>query len=302
MAAGWRWWRSVWVVLALAAAGLAMAAGPVPDAATAAAFEPIAARAAAAKAASWPALLQQIATDPALLGAPYEAAPLDRGSREADEPLRASLDGFDCVTYVETVLALARTVARGPATATAYAAELAALRYRDGEPGFCARYHYFSDWAETRQSAAVLDEVTVSVAGDPANLANLGLTHGFDYLSRHASATPALAQSPARLACVREQERALSARDDGTPYIRSTSLPKIARALQSGDLIAWVADVPGLDVIHVGIVVTRPNGRLELAQASKRAGQVVVTPDLLRYAASLKQQRGVRIFRPRDPR
>ena len=43
----------------------------------------------------------------ALLGSPYEAFGLV-GSAEAPEALVAKLDRFDCVTYVETVLALAR--------------------------------------------------------------------------------------------------------------------------------------------------------------------------------------------------
>lgn len=250
----------------------------------------------------WTALLQATATHPKLVGARYESAPLDRDAKGTAEPLRAGFDGFDCVTYVETVLALARSMAKGKPTVAGYADELGKLRYRNAEPGFCARQHYFSDWAELQANAGVLDEVTTSIAGDAANLATIRLTHGFDYLSRNAGKTAALIGAPERLACVLAQEKSLSDRDDGTPYIRATSLAKIADGLQPGDIIAWVADVPGLDVIHVGLVVTRPNGRLELAQASQRNGAVVVSPDLLRYASSLRQQRGVRVFRPRDPR
>lgn len=250
----------------------------------------------------WTALLQATATHPSLIGAPYEADPLDRDARGTAEPLRAGFDGFDCVTYVETVLALARSIALGKTAPADYAAELVHLRYRHGEPGYCARQHYFGDWAELQVAAGVLEEVTTAMAGDPAHLAVLRLTHGFDFLSRNAAKTPGLTAAADRLHCVREQEAALSARDDGSAYIRATSLPKIVNGLKPGDLIAWVADVPGLDILHVGIVVARPNGRLELAQASKREGRVLVSPDLLRYAASLRQQRGVRVFRPRDPR
>lgn len=294
--------RLIGLFLLLLAAAAAAADAPL-SAADQASFEAIVDDLApTAKAASWPALLQATASHPKLIGQPYEAAPLDRGARGTAEPLRAGFDGFDCVTYVETVLALARSVARGQPTAAGYAEELARLRYREGQPGFCARQHYFSDWAELQASAGVLDEITTRIAGDAANLATIRLTHGFDYLSRNAGTVPALAGSAERLACVREQERGLSERDDGTPYIRATSFAKIAAGLQPGDIIAWVADVPGLDVIHVGLVVSRPNGRLELAQASKRNGVVAVSPDLIRYAAGLRQQRGVRVFRPRDPR
>lgn len=297
--------RALAMGLALAAGlsgGVVRAEGPLSTA-DQASFEAIVADLQpVASGGNWPALLQAAAVSPKLLGSPYESAPLDREAKGTAETLRAGFDGFDCVTYVETVLALARTVARGKASAAGYAGELARLRYRNAEPGFCARQHYFSDWAELQAADGVLDEVTTVVAGDAANLATIRLTHGFDYLSRNASKTPALAGSAERLACVLAQERSLSQRDDGTPYIRATSLARIASSLQPGDIIAWVADVPGLDVIHVGLVVTRPSGRLELAQASQRNGQVLVSPDLLRYAAGLRQQRGIRVFRPRDPR
>lgn len=256
----------------------------------------------AAATLDWPALLQATATHPTLLGARYEANPLDRGADGTAEPLRAGFDGFDCVTYVETVLALARSIAVGRTGADDYVAELARLRYGGAAPGYCARRHYFGDWAERQVREGVFEEITTTIAGDPANLAVLHLTHGFDWLSRNAAKVPALAASPARMACVREQETALSARDDGTPYLRSTALRAIASGLRPGDVIAFVADVPGLDVLHVGIVVQRPSGRLELAQASQREGRVLVAPDLLRYAAGLRQQRGLRVFRPRDPR
>ena len=42
-----------------------------------------------------------------LIGYPYDANPLG-GGPDLSETLTISLEGFDCVTYVETVLALAR--------------------------------------------------------------------------------------------------------------------------------------------------------------------------------------------------
>lgn len=250
----------------------------------------------------WPALVQAIATHPALQGVRYEVAPLDRGGRSAAEPLRAEFDGFDCVTFVETVLALAHSFATGPRTPARFAAALQRLRYGDGvAPGYCARHHYFSDWTNARIADGLLDEVTATLAADPADLAVLRMTHGIDWLSRNAARSVALAGDAERLACVEAQEARLSAAIDGTAYLRRTRLAEHVRRLQPGDLVAFVADVPGLDVIHVGIVVTRPSGRRELAQASQREGRVMVAPDLVRYAASLRQQRGVRVFRPRRP-
>lgn len=297
---GWRWLAVLWL-----AATSVQAAAALPERDRPAFDALVNTIAPAAATLAWPELLQATATHPSLLGARYEANPLDRGAKGTDEPLRTGFDGFDCVTYVETVLALARTVAIGKTDAADYTAELARLRYDEGAPGYCARRHYFGDWADRQVQAGHLDEITTEIAGDPGDLAVLRLTHGFDFLTRNAAKTPALAASSARQACVAEQEAALTARVEsrgGTAYIRSTHLREVSRRLQQGDVIAFVADVPGLDVLHVGIVVQRPSGLLELAQASQRDGRVMVAPDLLRYAASLRQQRGVRVFRPRDPR
>src|SRR5438093_9797436 len=59
------------------------------------------------------------------LGVPYSSTLI--GSVEQDEVFVASLDRFDCVTYIETVLALARA-----SNATEFAELLRNLRYDRG--------------------------------------------------------------------------------------------------------------------------------------------------------------------------
>ncbi len=75
-----------------------------------------------------------------LVGSPYVAHGLV-GSAVLPELFTASLDGFDCVTYVETVLALAR--ASDPA---GFADELRRIRYEGGEVEWTRRNHYMTDW------------------------------------------------------------------------------------------------------------------------------------------------------------
>ncbi len=77
------------------------------------------------------------------LGVPYLLDPLGEGPHGAiDRDPLVRFNRFDCQTFVETVLAQAR----GHSDAE-FAAELRALRYRDGKVDFAARNHFPDvDW------------------------------------------------------------------------------------------------------------------------------------------------------------
>jgi hypothetical protein len=76
----------------------------------------------------------------AWVGRPYIADSLI-GGPDTPEKLVVRFDAFDCVTFVENVLALARS--RSP---DGFFRELRRTRYRDGRVSWSARLHYFSDW------------------------------------------------------------------------------------------------------------------------------------------------------------
>lgn len=93
------------------------------------------------EARAYPSMSERIAyISHALLGAPYITDPLGGGPDEK-ERLTLREDGFDCVTFCETVLAAARS-----RTPDAFAFELRKLRYRDGKIDWFARNHYFVEW------------------------------------------------------------------------------------------------------------------------------------------------------------
>ena len=85
-----------------------------------------------------------------LLGAPYEANGLV-GSAETPELFVAPLDRFDCVTYVESVYALAR--AGDPA---GFADELRKIRYEGGVVEWARRNHYMTDWLRRNGKAGLM--------------------------------------------------------------------------------------------------------------------------------------------------
>ena len=88
-----------------------------------------------------------------LLGGRYEAHGLV-GSAEVPEELVAPLDRFDCVTFVETVLALAR--AADPA---GFVDELRRIRYDGGQVEWAARNHYMTEWVRRNGKTRVVKGV-----------------------------------------------------------------------------------------------------------------------------------------------
>ena len=73
----------------------------------------------------------------------------------------ADIEAFYAMEIMREATALERA---GRTLHWSHAEELARLRYRHGEPGYCARQHYFGDWAELQVAAGVLpDMIRISV-------------------------------------------------------------------------------------------------------------------------------------------
>jgi hypothetical protein len=138
------------VHISLHLAALALAAAH-PEAAL---DEGLAARAPGAERAVWASAL--------LVGAPYRLSPLGEGSGPDPGP-RFRLDAFDCVTLVETSLAL------GSAASVSEAARLLDdVRY-GGPPDFAHRNHYVeAQWLPSLVAKGWLEAATRRVAPDRA--------------------------------------------------------------------------------------------------------------------------------------
>ncbi len=175
-----------------------------------------------------------------LLDRPYRPNPLV-GDAEQDEQLVSRLDSFDCVTFVESVWALAE--AEDP---DGLVPALQALRYHDGRIAWSRRNHYTSQWIARNEEAGLLERVGVdrwTRVGEPRTLSAL-------------ASHPPVAWDPVCLPVDRAQELG--------PLVRS------------GDLVAFVSTRDDLDVFHVGLLIaTSP---LRLRHAGRSAGRVVDEP------------------------
>jgi hypothetical protein len=181
----------------------------------------------------------------ALLGKPYVAGSLD-GFEE--EQCRISFAGFDCLTLIETVLALAHSLDQP--TFSHFQDCLTRLRYRGGVlDGYASRLHYLSEWLIDNQRKGLLNAPAL-----PCQPVYFSL----GYLSKHHTGrfkTELLAQEQR----LRQQASCVQSLQD----LRPDTLP-------NGSLIALPSHKAGLDYAHLGWWV---NG--QFLHASKAKGRVV---------------------------
>ena len=171
-----------------------------------------------------------------LLGAPYLPHPLV-GSATEPEVFTVTLQGFDCVTLVETALALAWADDR-----EAFLTLLRQVRYRHGEIAWQQRLHYATDWLHHHVQHGRLSEVACGEAMQR-------ITRRLDVLPGFPPIPPPGGISPQR-------HCRLSAR------------------VVDGDIIFFVSMRQGLDVFHLGMLFRATQGVL-LRHAARSRGQVV---------------------------
>jgi hypothetical protein len=194
-----------------------------------------------------------------LLGCPYVDQPLIGGAA-TPEVFTASLERFDCVTYVETVVALSRVSRAGQ-----FADRLRQIRYRDGAVVWEHRNHYMTTWIQSNTRNGSIRRIPI-----PA---------GARRLTRLLDVVPGLPRQRASFACVPK------------------SLVKSLEAqVKTGDLVFFVSTRAHLDVFHTGILV-RAGDSLRMRHAARSRG-VVVEQDFHDFLKR-NRMTGVIVVRPR---
>lgn len=194
------------------------------------------------------------------LGYPYQSDPLI-GSAETAEVFTTSLDGFDCVTYLETVVALA-----GASNVDEFADLLRRIRYDKGRVGWSRRNHYMTDWIRSNLREGILRRVSMRAVPTVSKVRILN--------------------------CV----RGLPARRTQMKWIPKAALTRLEPHLETGDLIFFVSTRKNLDVFHAGVIV-RSGERLAIRHASRSRAAVVEQE--LREFSKANRMAGVIVARPR---
>jgi len=219
------------------------------------------------------------------LGKPYVSGTLET---KKSEHLIVNLREFDCVTFVENVIALVKLVKSGEKSFDAFRRLLHKIRYRQGRlQGYSSRLHYFSDWIYDNQKKGIVRDVTAEIGGRP-------FRKEINFMTAHPDLYPPL-KNGSNLRRMKSVERTISRRT--LFFIPKKGLRRLEDRIRDGDLIAITANREGLDVQHVGLAA-RVKKRIHLLHASNTEGKVVLSKKTLyRYVMGSTARSGIMVGR-----
>ena len=220
------------------------------------------------------------------LGTPYVAKTLEM---EGPEKVVVNLRGLDCTTYIENVLAL-KALSVNPETSgfAQFAAELEKLRYRDGKlNGYSSRLHYFSDWVKNNEQKGRVKDITAALGGIQEKRA-------INFMGQHPQYYPQLS-SEREVKQIQKIEARLSEQE--FCYLPKEAIRGIQKDIRSGDILALVTSIKGLDVTHTGFALWH-KGDLHLMHASTSGAVVISEKPLVEYLGGIKNNIGILVVRP----
>lgn len=213
-------------------------------------------------------------------GTPYFLGPLGEGSESNyDKNPLMDLSRVDCVTFIEQVLALSLSYDYDTAFKN-----LQKIRYKDADIKIEKRNHYFmADWAINNQW------LFIDVSKEVGNNLTKPLT-------RTISHEKFFGGSVYKGIKAQEKDRTLTIN-----YIPKDKLFLIENKLQSGDIAAFVIDLPNIFVSHTGFIIKDKNGKVFFRNATSIGPkQVTDLPydQLVEYLKKSKKNMGLVFLRP----
>jgi hypothetical protein len=229
-------------------------------------------------------------------GTPYQAGTLDayvfaaRARPPGYEPLTLSLTQFDCVTLVESCLAVPRAARDSAASWERFGHEIERMRYRGGvRRGYASRLHYFSEWIADGARRGLVRDLGAELGGAED-------ARPLRFMTAHRAKYPALGDD----GVFREVE-AMERRLDGHSrrVIPTKRIPEVVGRIETGDVLAFATEIAGLDVTHSAFAYRDEAGVLRVLHAPLSGGVVEVTRTTLpEYVAAIRRATGILVARP----
>ena len=197
----------------------------------------------------------------ALRGTTYREYTLVGGPRRAEHFVVRD-DGFDCVTFCETVLAAAKAT-----NLDEFEQALRSIRYHNGVVAWRERNHYFVEWSQHNIDNKTCRAIAMDGSIDIQKTVNA--------------------------------QRGLGRRRFPMTVIPQGTLLANKGQLAAGDIIGFVTQRKNLDYFHVGFVAFGNDGELLLRHASKSRHRVL--DERMERFAALNRVRYVTLLRPEEP-
>jgi len=233
----------------------------------------------------------QLITETALffLETPYVAHTLEI----EPEALTVNLSELDCTTFVETVLALSRTIRAGEPTFEKFMSQLQMIRYRYGKiEDYSSRIHYTSEWIAQNQAKGIVKNITKENGGKEINFT-------LNIISSNPDRYKQLKNNEALIKKIKETEKVASALKNF--YIPKEQIEANIASFKNGDIIAFVTTNKGVDISHVAFFYKEqsPKEHLTFIHASSSEKKVVIEKlTLEQYTLRSKSNKGIIIARP----
>jgi hypothetical protein len=220
-------------------------------------------------------------------GIPYVAKTLEIGEVES---LVVNLQGLDCTTYVENVLAFSTLLKNNTSDFDAFTKILETVRYKDGQlDGYGSRLHYFTDWIRNNEQKGLLEDITAKIGG-------VALEKDINFMGTHRELYPFL-KSDENFEKIIFTEKELA--KETFCFLPQEDIEANEHLIETGDIIALATSINGLDVTHTGIATREKDGRIHLLHASTSSMQVEVTKKpLADYLLGIKKNIGILVARP----
>jgi hypothetical protein len=225
------------------------------------------------------------------LGIDYAADTLES---TAQEQLIINLQTFDCVTFYENSLVLARCIKNNTMTFEDYKKELQFVRYRGGIiDKYPSRLHYTSDYFFDNEKKFVLKNVTKEIGGLPYK-------KKINFMSTHTDFYLQLRENPEFVKMIAAQEAEMNKR---TMYhIPKSKVKKAASQINDGDILGITTTIEGLDCTHTGIAIWQ-NKKLHMIHAPILGSKVQITETpLWEYLMKIKKDAGIMVVRALEPK
>ena len=220
------------------------------------------------------------------LNTPYGYSTLEINKKE---DLVVNLREFDCLTYIENVIALYRTIISDSINFEYFKKELKNIRYRSGTiEGYTSRLHYTADWIFDNEIKKYIFDKTKLIGGveSPAKVYYISQNYKkYDYLKKHS-------EDVEKIKMIEEK---INSRKHY--YIPKEQIPTIEKSINTGDILCFTTKIDGLDISHVGIA-TWQKGVLTFIHASTKYKKIIIEPEsLYDYCMNNKNTTGIMVLK-----
>ena len=221
------------------------------------------------------------------LNRPYKAHTLEGNS---PEKLVVNLREFDCLSFVESCIAMGLTFRKNDISYEKYESYLKRLRYynKGKIKGYDSRIHYFSDWLYTHENDGLMEDITPILGGEVWK-------KNINFMSTHWNKYSFPNDTKLQEKVQKIEERM---NEQNYTFVPKSKVKNIENQMMNGDIIAITTSIEGLDITHVGFAIRLQDKRVYLLHASSDFKRVMVTDKpLAEYLAKNKTHTGIMVAR-----